>query len=301
MSGILNAMFFGSGQSVYLANHSIIASVGATSIGQCTTSISLNSDGTAVGTAILTVGGTGAYTYGAGTYVNQWAPGGGASAYDVYVSYTGDAPTAGSSSVNSWLNLGASRLWQVNSIIVDKTSALTVQIARVGAHSTILSSSTVYLSSQASNSGGGAGAGGGSVAAMSFMPGIFKRAVEMQFGDYLLLLNGTRNGVKDGVVSGTRTSLQNLVTLVSKSGIRLTCSDNTPLTLEDGSSINSTEAKGYRLPVSDTAGFRWEEIVDVLDAGKGPVVTISCDDQCYAAGDVPDRWIWTHNAVLVKY
>ena len=122
----------------------------------------------------------------------------------------------------------------------------------------------------------------------------------MTVGDQLLLLNETRDGYKTGTVSAIRSSTQNLVTLISASNIRLTCSDNTPITLEDGSCINSTEAKGHRLPVEDTDGFRWEEIVDVLDAGRGVVATISCDDQCYAAGDVPGHWIWTHNALQLK-
>jgi hypothetical protein len=144
------------------------------------------------------------------------------------------------------------------------------------------------------------GGGGGSVYARAFMPLTRKRAIEMIVDDQLLLLNEERNGYKIGVVSATRSSTQKLVTLVSASNIRLTCSDNTPLTLEDGSCINSTEAKGHRLPVEDSDGFRWEEIVDVLDAGSGVVATISCENQCYAAGDVPGQWIWTHNGLALK-
>ena len=72
------------------------------------------------------------------------------------------------------------------------------------------------------------------------------------------------------------------------------------MTLEDGSAINSTEAMGKKLPVQDNNGFRWELIVDVLDAGTRDVATIYCEDQCYAAGDKPDCWIWTHNTSLIK-
>lgn len=161
-------------------------------------------------------------------------------------------------------------------------------------------STTVTLTTIGGGGGGGGGGGLGSVAARSFMPMVRKRAIEMTVGDQLLLLNETRDGYKTGTVSAIRSSTQNLVTLISASNIRLTCSDNTPITLEDGSCINSTEAKGHRLPVEDTDGFRWEEIVDVLDAGRGVVATISCDDQCYAAGDVPGHWIWTHNALQLK-
>ena len=142
--------------------------------------------------------------------------------------------------------------------------------------------------------------GGGSVSISAYIPMVYKLAGEAVTGDSLLLLNDERQGTKSGKVISNRISMQNLVTLVSASGISLTCSDNTPLTLEDGSSINSTEALGVRLPVQDNNGFRWEEIVEVRDAGRGNVATIYCMDQCYAAGDEPDRWIWTHNAQQIN-
>ena len=132
------------------------------------------------------------------------------------------------------------------------------------------------------------------------MPGYTKRAGEFAAGDNLILLNSARNGTVPGTVVSNRISTQNLITMISKSGIRLTCSDNTPLTLTDGSTINSSEALGHQLPVQDQDGFRWEEIVEVIDAGLGQVATIYCEDQCYAAGDELGRWIWTHNLIVSK-
>lgn len=151
--------------------------------------------------------------------------------------------------------------------------------------------------------GGGAGpsgGGGGSVSIAASMPMSAKLAGEMTAGDRLILLNADRNGIRDGEVTGNRVSIQNLLTLVSESGIRLTCSDNTPITLEDGTACNSTDVLGLRLPVLDENGFRWETIVELNDAGRGPVATISCLDQCYAAGDENGRYIITHNAPINK-
>lgn len=149
-----------------------------------------------------------------------------------------------------------------------------------------------------SSGGGGGGGGGGSVSVSAYMPGhsFDVRARDMRPGHSLELLNLTRDGVMAGEVISNRVSEQNLLTMVSASGIELTCSDNTPLTLEDGSCINSTEVLNKRLPVQDENGFRWEEIVELRDAGRGMVATIFCDNQCYAAGDSPGRYIWTHNA-----
>lgn len=142
---------------------------------------------------------------------------------------------------------------------------------------------------------GGGGGGSGSVSIYAFMPFLSKLAGEFVPGDQLALLDETREGYKDGVVVSNRTSLQKLLRLTSSSGITLTCSDNTPLTLRDGTCINSTEALGVQLPVLDAAGFRWEEIVSVEEVGTGYVATIYCLDQCYAAGDQADRFIFTHN------
>jgi hypothetical protein len=152
----------------------------------------------------------------------------------------------------------------------------------------------------APESSGGGGDGGGSVSVNAYLPYNNKSAGAMVMGDPLLLLTPDGKGTVDGSVISNRISQQKLLTLVSSSGIRLTCSDNTPLTLQDGSCINSTQALSNLLPVQDSNGFRWEEIVEVIDAGVGNVATIFCNNQCYAAGDEPDRWIWTHNLINIK-
>lgn len=146
-------------------------------------------------------------------------------------------------------------------------------------------------------SGGG---GGGSVAVNAYMPRTTKRAAEIDVGDPLVLLSFDRQGMMPGITLSNRISQQNLLTLISESGIRLTVSDNTPLTLPNGAYVNSTQALGNYLPVKDSDGFRWERIVEVVDAGKGLVATISCENQCYAAGDEPDKFIWTHNFAAVN-
>jgi hypothetical protein len=155
----------------------------------------------------------------------------------------------------------------------------------------------VYETSPAISYGAG---GNDCVAASAYVPFHVKPAGELVPGDKLLLLADDRNSTKIGQVVSNKISINSAVTLVSKSGIRLTCSTNTPLTLTDGSMILSPEALGHRLPVEDENGFRWEEIVEVIDAGNIPVALIYCSDQCYAAGDAPNKWIWTHNISAIK-
>lgn len=149
---------------------------------------------------------------------------------------------------------------------------------------------------------GDGGGGGGSVHLNAYVPGLFtaKRAEECNEGTDLWLLNTTLDGYIPGKVISNRTSPQNLLRFTSQSGITLTLSDNTPLTLKDGSVVNSTEALGVQLPVLDHGEFRWETIISVEKVGAGLVSTIYCHDQCYAAGDVPNRYIFTHNSGIVK-
>jgi hypothetical protein len=145
------------------------------------------------------------------------------------------------------------------------------------------------------------GGGGGSVGIRAYLPlHGNKFAMDIKIGDDILLLNETRDGTKIGTVTKNRISTQKLYTMVSESGIRLTLSDNTPITLRDGSMINSTQVLNHELPVQDENGFRWEKIVQLLDAGTGEVATISCEDQCYGAGDEIGKYIWTHNMMTGK-
>jgi len=140
-----------------------------------------------------------------------------------------------------------------------------------------------------------------SVSSRAYMPGSLKPAGDFIPGDSLLLLSDDRQGSKFGeVISNRLTDDAKLITLISESGIKLTCSIQTPLTLENGDYIFVSEALGHKLPVQDIRGFRWEYIVGLIDAGVGQVATIYCDDQCYAAGDENGKYIWTHNMAAAK-
>lgn len=144
--------------------------------------------------------------------------------------------------------------------------------------------------------GGGGGEQGGSVSSKAYMPLTTKKAGEMVTGDPLLILDmSTYDKTKQTTVGRHKLSVQRLLTLVSESGIKLTCSDNTPLTLKGGLIINSTQALGVELPVQDENGFRWEKITNIIEAGNGEVMTIECFNQCYAAGDEAGKYIFTHN------
>ena len=201
--------------------------------------------------------------------------------------------------LNTWIpltsNVSVSR--SMPSSGVEQTFG-TVEISTTASTVGLVSTGTYRLDAAYYSVGGGVG-GGGSVSVNAFLPSGVK-VNEVAEGDELLLLASDYVSTTPGKVISSRRSTQRLVTMVSESGIHLTVSDNTPLTLSNGIPIFSTDAVGMELPVQDENGFRWEKIVSVTPAGEGEVETIFCENQCYAAGDVPGRYIWTHNAANNK-
>ena len=241
--------------------------------------------------------------------------------------------TATTDGVNTTVTGGALDTWipLTSNVSISRTPAATgtqqtsgtIDIATTPNSTTIVSTGTYRLDTTAvsGGSGGGSGGGGGgggvgptdpgtggtpgvedtpsSIAVSAFLPsGI--RAGDAQIGDGLLVLSADKTGYVAGSIASTRISTQQMVTLISASGIRLTVSAETPVTLGNGISLFARDAVGVELPVQDSTGFRWEKIVSVMPAGEGLVQTIYCNDQCYAAGDAPDRFIWTHNATTEK-
>jgi hypothetical protein len=131
-----------------------------------------------------------------------------------------------------------------------------------------------------------------------------KRIGDAQVGDELLRLADDGEGHYSYEVKAIRGSTQPCGTIVTESGIELTCSYTTPIVFRRPGSNSghfetqnlSSEIIGMYLPVLDAGAFRWERVVDVLDKGMRPVRLLSCDNGVYAAGDMPDRQIFTHNA-----
>jgi hypothetical protein len=85
------------------------------------------------------------------------------------------------------------------------------------------------------------------------------------------------------------------VRLITSSGVRLTCSETTPITQPGGGVARAGRALGAKAAVRDEAGLRWETIVQIEMAGLVEVARIHCGGATYAAGDQPERMMFTHN------
>ena len=128
----------------------------------------------------------------------------------------------------------------------------------------------------------------------SYIPFSETNLQNINIDDRLLVLNNSLNETEETIVAGYINSIRSLVTLVSSSGIRLTCADITPITLEFGDTLVASNCKGRNIPVMDNNTFRWEPCIDVIPCGTGEVVNIlTSNPVCYAAGDEKNRWIWT--------
>ena len=134
----------------------------------------------------------------------------------------------------------------------------------------------------------------GGVCVNSYIPFSETALQDINVNDKLLILKNNLNEIEIDHVSGFIHTVRPLVTLISSSGIRLTCAASTPLTLEFGDILVASSCKGRNIPVMDNNTFRWEPCIDVIHCGQGEVVNIITDDpMCYAAGDEKNRWIWT--------
>ena len=138
--------------------------------------------------------------------------------------------------------------------------------------------------------------GGACVSIDSYLPN-GKQAVNAAVNDDMILLNredddGWHTEPIRAVSFATRPCLR----LVTKSGISLVASIETPITTKLGVVVPIAESLGVEVPVLDRGVFRWEPIVLLEDAGEHIVAKINVNDGTYAASETnDDRYVLTHN------
>jgi hypothetical protein len=137
----------------------------------------------------------------------------------------------------------------------------------------------------------------GGMASSAYMPFV-TTAGQTTASSLVLVIKEDVNSINRKEVTSVRTSVQPLVTLVTTSGKRLTCSTNTIMTLEYGMTCYASEAQGKFIPTQSVSNsmfgkVEWELCTEVNAAGTGEIVTIVAPRQCIAAGDVDQEWIFT--------
>ncbi len=113
--------------------------------------------------------------------------------------------------------------------------------------------------------------------------------------DTIMVLTEDRETWEPARVERSYVAESHCVRITTASGIQLTLSEDTPITLRDGREIWVREVVGENVAVLDAGDFRWEEVVSLEEIGLQPVARLSVWSGTYAAGDVKGRMIFTHN------
>ncbi len=137
--------------------------------------------------------------------------------------------------------------------------------------------------------------GGACVAITSYMA-LGGLAGDIEAADALVMLNRhDDDGYYRDVVSSVEFSRQPCLRITTESGITLVASNSTPITTYGGAVVPILRSVGVDVPVLDAGDFHWEKIVSLEDVGDQMVANIHAQDGTYAAGEKPDRYIFTHN------
>lgn len=143
--------------------------------------------------------------------------------------------------------------------------------------------------------GGGGGGGGGCVVATMFMAD-GRRAGDVVTGDVVETIEHREPlQLTRAEVLWAGPKVEPCVRLVSESGVALECSQSTPITQPDGSTIYAGAALGGHAVVRDARGLRWERIAVCESIGEREVAHIYAGGATYSAGVEPDAFMFTHN------
>ena len=121
------------------------------------------------------------------------------------------------------------------------------------------------------------------------------QAGDAQVGDEIMVLTEHRETWEPARVERSYVAESHCVRITTLSGIKLTLSEDTPVTLQDGREIWVREIVGEEVAVLDHGAFRWEEVIGLEEIGQQPVARLSVWSGTYAAGDEKGRMIFTHN------
>ena len=159
---------------------------------------------------------------------------------------------------------------------------------------------SVTVAYPSSGTGGGSGGGGGGfcVSAFSFVETRNRGWVEawrLIPGDELRVLSEDGAGGEWAAMESIEFSDQPQYLVRAQSGICLTVSSSTPVTLRDGSTILVSELDGQKLGVFDpVSGFRWEPCF-AEPTSEHEVAHVHVGGRTFLAGNLAGTGIFTHN------
>ena len=143
--------------------------------------------------------------------------------------------------------------------------------------------------------------GGGCVASDSYLTNDLK-AYEVAVGHELDGYSAI-DGVQKMVVTGRNVPFfRDSVRITTESGATLRCSKDTPFTLRHsktdgkGGWVMSPKMLGEEVLVDRDGVLTWETVVSIDEIGTIEVIPLNVSDRSFAAGDVPNVRVYSHNA-----
>lgn len=155
-------------------------------------------------------------------------------------------------------------------------------------------------SSSGGDGGGGTDPGGWCVDAEMLLPD-GRKAADIAAGDWITCWDG--NAESPGTVqllveSNEIVDNQPSTMIITESGVDVSASNCTPMTLRDGRIICIPEMLGEdALVLAETDNPRWERVKQVVALGLRTVCKIRVHQQCYFAGSSSKATIATHNPI----
>lgn len=135
------------------------------------------------------------------------------------------------------------------------------------------------------------GGQGGCVHVDSWLPGGL-RAGDVAVGDTLLLING-----EYGLVTYSEAKRAPLFRVVTACGVSLVCSADAAIPVKAGGYRAPPKLTGHQLrPRIGGKLMPWDVICDVQAMGEGLVQHITCENECFWAGEQPGACLPHHNA-----
>lgn len=129
-----------------------------------------------------------------------------------------------------------------------------------------------------------------------------RTAGEYEMHDPILLADPYNNTAEVIEVSQALTYLAPSVTLVTRSGARLSCSTSAPIPIraKKETLVRAENALGYFVAVTEHPNemspvFEWDEVIDVIQLGERLVRHIFVYEKCFWASDDGEQFILHHN------
>lgn len=141
---------------------------------------------------------------------------------------------------------------------------------------------------------GGGGSGGGPCMWINSVVPVHGRIGGIQVGHELDIANPVTLELRKGTVTYSKQVMAPCVRVHTEYGT-LTCSDIAPIAIDDGTLVQAAHLRGYCIPANYCGMWVSAKVLRVEHLGEMPVQHVTCENECFLAGDSADCYFLHHN------